>query len=278
MTTCPQLFVFSPQTTPEQVSFAGSETQGRQIPNFDDGFNGWVLEIHTDKGCQANWQVISGALKVNIANVGSDINDARNNPYRVQVKQIITTLKSNTKYCLKFDFKGTIPWFAVTISKNEPDWSTVGIYQTVSVSNTWQLREFIFTTPSNVISNNKLNFQVGSGVGEIFFDNIVLQEALGKEMVETTAISLPIMFELFQNYPNPFNPATRIDYQLPEDGQVKLEIFNTLGQPVDILVDGFQTAGTYSVVWDGKNSPARVYFLILQDGQFKEIKKMSLIK
>ncbi|NIR95800.1 MAG: T9SS type A sorting domain-containing protein, partial [Gammaproteobacteria bacterium] len=64
--------------------------------------------------------------------------------------------------------------------------------------------------------------------------------------------NLPGEFTLSQNYPNPFNPTTTIEYQLPEAGIVQLKIYNVLGQVMRALVSEQQSAGSYSIQWDGK--------------------------
>jgi hypothetical protein len=94
---------------------------------------------------------------------------------------------------------------------------------------------------------------------------------------------LPEGFELLQNYPNPFNPQTEIAYTLPEGSNVKLEIYNVLGQKVKVLVDEYQSAGTKKVVWDGKNENGErvssgIYFYRLDAGSYVQTKKMSLLK
>ncbi|MDZ7342693.1 MAG: T9SS type A sorting domain-containing protein [candidate division KSB1 bacterium] len=58
-------------------------------------------------------------------------------------------------------------------------------------------------------------------------------------------------FALFQNYPNPFNSSTTIKYQLPVATDVKLEIYNLLGQRIRTMVDQSQQLGSYSIIWDG---------------------------
>lgn len=91
-------------------------------------------------------------------------------------------------------------------------------------------------------------------------------------------------FSLSQNYPNPFNPETTIQYQLPQTGNVTLSIFNLLGQEVRTLVHEHQTAGSYSIVWDGKNDigelvTSGMYFYKLQVGEsFLVTRKMLLLK
>ena len=71
------------------------------------------------------------------------------------------------------------------------------------------------------------------------------------------AVALPEGFALGANYPNPFNPATIIPYQLATTAQVRLEVFNTLGQRMATLVEGEQGAGTYQARWDGTDAVGR---------------------
>ena len=70
-------------------------------------------------------------------------------------------------------------------------------------------------------------------------------------------LALPQGFALGQNYPNPFNPSTIIPYQLAATSQVRLDVFNTLGQRMATLVNGNQEAGSYRVQWDGTDAAGR---------------------
>jgi hypothetical protein len=96
-------------------------------------------------------------------------------------------------------------------------------------------------------------------------------------------IGFPTVFSLEQNYPNPFNPVTIIKYSLPKDGNVKLGIYNILGEEVNILSNGIQKAGSYQIEWKGvdRNNdilPAGVYFYRLEAGDFVDVKKMIFLK
>ena len=96
------------------------------------------------------------------------------------------------------------------------------------------------------------------------------------------AFALPQGFELRQNYPNPFNPSTIIPYELAATAQVRLEVFNTLGQRIATLVDREQGAGAYRVRWDGTDASDRamaagVYIYRLTVGGVHQAGQMVLV-
>jgi len=98
-------------------------------------------------------------------------------------------------------------------------------------------------------------------------------------------ISLPSHVSLSQNYPNPFNPSTVIRYSLPVVSQVKLRIFNLLGQEVTTLVDGMRDAGYESAEWDASGNASGVYFYRIEAVNvadpakaYVETKKIMLMK
>lgn len=88
----------------------------------------------------------------------------------------------------------------------------------------------------------------------------------------------PTAYRLEQNYPNPFNPSTRIVYSLPAASDVSLNVYNTLGQKVATLVNGYKTAGSYEVDFVADRLSSGVYYYTLEAGQFKATKKMAVVK
>ena len=94
----------------------------------------------------------------------------------------------------------------------------------------------------------------------------------------TISSSTPMNFSLYQNYPNPFNPVTRIKFDLPKSGTVKLEIFDNLGREVQTLVSGYRNAGVYEINFDGSKLSTGVYFYKLSADGFSVTKRMLLIK
>jgi hypothetical protein len=88
----------------------------------------------------------------------------------------------------------------------------------------------------------------------------------------------PEKYELEQNFPNPFNPATIINYQLSMFSNVSLKVYDVLGQEVKTLVNENKPAGRYEVTFNGADFPSGVYFVRMESGDFRNIKRMVLIK
>jgi len=89
--------------------------------------------------------------------------------------------------------------------------------------------------------------------------------------------SLPKGFSL-GNYPNPFNPTTIIAFSLPSASNVRIDVYNILGQQVASIAEGFYSAGEYSVEWDGENVSSGVYFYRLTTDEFSVSRRMLLLK
>ncbi|HCV43252.1 MAG TPA: hypothetical protein DGH68_07185 [Bacteroidetes bacterium] len=106
-----------------------------------------------------------------------------------------------------------------------------------------------------------------------YSDPISLQLATGVE-----SKTVPAEFSLAQNYPNPFNPSTAIVYGLPVASDVKLTVFNTLGQRVASLVNERQEAGFHTAVFDNESLSSGVYYYTIDAGQFRASKKLLLLR
>jgi hypothetical protein len=94
---------------------------------------------------------------------------------------------------------------------------------------------------------------------------------------------IPLKYLLHQNYPNPFNPVTTLRYNLPEDGLINIAIYDIMGRVVKTLINGSQTAGYKSTQWNATNNAgepvsAGVYLYTIQAGEFRQTKKMVLLK
>ena len=109
-------------------------------------------------------------------------------------------------------------------------------------------------------------------------EDVVISDATIQKLM-VSGESMPTVYALEQNYPNPFNPSTVIEFSLPEDvGNVKLSIYNTLGEKVAELVNTALVAGKYSYQWNAQNVATGMYIYELRTDKFVSVKKMVLIK
>jgi len=108
-----------------------------------------------------------------------------------------------------------------------------------------------------------------------YIDDIRFQNIVG---IGENEIAFPNKFFLHQNYPNPFNPVTHIRFQLAEASDVKIKIYNTIGQEIAVLLDEHKPAGTHSVDFEGGNFSSGVYFYEIQTEGFQQVKKMLLVR
>jgi hypothetical protein len=102
------------------------------------------------------------------------------------------------------------------------------------------------------------------------------------QILEVETAEIPDSYGLSQNYPNPFNPSTVIGYQLPVGGYVSLKIYNTMGQEIQTLVNGYKQAGVFSIEWHPESIkgglPSGLYFYVMQMEKFKEVKKILYVR
>lgn len=97
------------------------------------------------------------------------------------------------------------------------------------------------------------------------------------QIVEVT-IPAPVAFAMEQNYPNPFNPSTRIKFAIPEESEVRLSVYNTLGQEVAEILSGRLREGFHEVEFDAGSLTSGIYFYRLEAEKFVDVKKMIIIK
>jgi type IX secretion system substrate protein len=120
-------------------------------------------------------------------------------------------------------------------------------------------------------SGRELNEIIESG------QQITINSQLSKLVV--TGEIVPDVYSLEQNYPNPFNPSTVIEFSLPEDvSNVRLTIYNALGERVAELVNTTLQAGKYRYQWDARNVATGMYIYELRTNNFVSVKKMMLLK
>jgi hypothetical protein len=175
----------------------------------------------------------------------------------------------NVNVLFKYQFKATDPdGDAVTfrIDGDSPSGSTLsssGAFNWVtSAAHAGRTYLFMVTASDGTLSETKV------------ITIITRSTVVSVEETET----LPVKYDLLQNYPNPFNPNTNIKFSLPKEGNVVLKVYNIMGEEIKTLVNGFRSAGVYSINFDAKDLTSGLYFYKLQTTEFSKTMKMMLAK
>jgi len=145
-----------------------------------------------------------------------------------------------------------------------------------SVNFSGDANAFVLANVSGVNLNAGNNvISISNATGRLGIDSMDLFE------VVTTSVDvsqIPDGFMLSQNYPNPFNPATTISFVLPQASDVKLTVFNVLGQQVAVLAQGMFASGAHHVSFNAANLASGTYIYRIEAGNFVQVRKMVLIK
>ncbi|MBD3168536.1 MAG: T9SS type A sorting domain-containing protein [candidate division Zixibacteria bacterium] len=99
-----------------------------------------------------------------------------------------------------------------------------------------------------------------------------------QQWLDREDVNIPTETALMQNYPNPFNATTVIPFDLANNGNVSLKVYNLAGQLVETLVDGYMNAGSHNINWDASSVASGVYFYTLQADDYTTTKKLNLLK
>lgn len=184
---------------------------------------------------------------------------------------VFTSTNNGVSWTLMKTFIATqTPQTGTNTTSNLTTASGSGEY-TSPASNEWGSK--FFPLPLGV---NKVKFIAWSAYGNnLFVDNIYAYLFVG---TSGNASSVPENFKLEQNYPNPFNPVTKINFSIPKQTQVTLKVYDMLGREVAQLINRELSPNNYSVNFDGSKLSSGIYFYKLQTSEYREIKRMVLIK
>ena len=150
------------------------------------------------------------------------------------------------------------------------------IKRTTDGGSTWQnqyTQGNLFFNLVSIFFTDNLHGWVSSNNGYIYATGTG-----GVTSIEPISTEIPESYKLYQNYPNPFNPSTRIKFDIPKQGNVKLTIYDMSGKEVSVLVNSELKAGSYEYNFDGSGLSSGVYFYKLQSGDFIETRRMILLK
>lgn len=146
------------------------------------------------------------------------------------------------------------------------NWAAVGHITGAGTTNT--AREYFFTDRN--LESGTYNYRLK----QIDFNGNYEYHYLSSDVL----VGTPMNFNLSQNYPNPFNPATKINFQLANDGNVSIEVFNNLGKKVADVLNEYRPAGYYTAEFNASALPSGSYFYKMTSGSFSKVMRMVVIK
>ncbi|MFN2373788.1 MAG: T9SS type A sorting domain-containing protein [Cyclonatronaceae bacterium] len=133
---------------------------------------------------------------------------------------------------------------------------------------TWDYQKVVIIFDLGTVGDGSANFT-------FYIDDI---DQKTDTSIEGPASELPTQVALGQNYPNPFNPTTQIAFDLPESSEIRLDVYNVMGQRVATLIDGNMQAGSHQVTFNAAHLANGVYLYRLQTGTQSFTRKMTLLK
>ena len=197
---------------------------------------------------------------------------------------------SKLKGYVKADLKGSAAfWGGIIIYDESQQGIGAGTFFLTNSSANWILIDvpieyYSNNTPSYLSITFNLIDSLGGDVtaigSTVKIDHLTLDTPTSVALNDNT----PLTFALDQNYPNPFNPSTTIRYSIPNESEVSLSVYDELGQKVDELYSGVQSAGSFEVSWNASNFASGVYFLrmnavsLQNSKRFSDVKKLILLK
>ncbi|MGA7719698.1 MAG: T9SS type A sorting domain-containing protein [Ignavibacteriaceae bacterium] len=192
----------------------------------------------------------------------------------------LAILKTYSIACVDTSFTGTLTsWRQASNPESQyfdyPDWP---IPINLSYTNSDLLTAGLGNFPLGDLSWFPTQYAQWSAQENTEIANINNTLATGVITAVSKTTELPQQFKLQQNYPNPFNPSTVISYTIPKSGNVTLKVYNILGQEVATLVNGYKTAQTYSVEFDGTKLSSGVYIYEIRYNNQSLTQKMMLMK
>jgi hypothetical protein len=205
------------------------------------------------------------------------------------LKSFISTVKGSS-VILKWTTSSEVNnhGFDIERSVNQTVWTRLGFVAGSGTTNS--LRNYTFTDNSITTSgtyyyrlkqiNNDGTYQYFNKAGGDFVRVRGLRKIDSNQSGSDAEVesSSATEFLLNQNYPNPFNPSTVIAYSIPQSTNVMMVVYNSIGQNVKVLENGFKNAGNYTVSFNASELPSGVYFYRIEAGQYTQIRKMMLLK
>lgn len=200
--------------------------------------------------------------------INGNFTDENTTPLPVELSSFTGRLIDENKVALNWVTKTEVNNYGFNVERriNESEWNTLGFVKGHGNSNS--PKQYSFTDKDLFAGGSKFHYRLKQidNDGSFEYSDVIEVEIL------------PTKFELSQNYPNPFNPSTTIRFSLPKETQLKINIYNMLGELVQTLAEGTYEAGYHKITFNASSLPSGAYIYRIESGAFVQVKKMIVIK
>ncbi|HTR82374.1 MAG TPA: T9SS type A sorting domain-containing protein [Bacteroidota bacterium] len=262
---------------------------------LNGGFETWQSPVYPSDWFSNNSSTDTTVTQSSDAHSGSFAAKGANVPfYSVVLGPTLSAGSNSTGFTISARYSSLTGYYKYTCVGGDSLWMQILLYKSdnpvgagvftiaTTVGSYTQFTIPISYLSGDVPDNAKIEFTIVPGpssalhLGSYFLiDDVSFGPST---VVSEIAKPVPTTFNLAQNYPNPFNPSTTIEFSIPQNGRVKLKVYDILGNEVATLVDREMSAGHYSATWNAKNNSSGVYFYRLTAGSSTEIKRLILMK
>ncbi|MBN1479498.1 aryl-sulfate sulfotransferase [candidate division KSB1 bacterium] len=239
--------------------------------DFSDRKRHWFF--WAGDGATANWAVEDGICHIQIQN-GSD------EDYKVQFVQFEMELLEGEEYIFEFDaWADEQRLMSAFILKYGGDYDNYSQTSYMLLKKQRQHYEFPFTMTYPSDFTAILVFAFGGSDHDVYLDDITVRRVV-ESQVESKTEAIPLQYDLIGNFPNPFNAGTTIQFSVPEQTMVRLDLYNILGQFEKTISDNVYDSGVHRVHFDAHDLGSGVYFckMTTSANDYVDVHKLILMK
>jgi len=294
--------IADPVNQPSNVNYSYSETGNIVLTWEDNSNNENGFDVWRRQSSNARARIINEFIKIATLPAGSEsfvdenVNEGENYIYRVTAfneevpspitegddeGEIIAAAPLSTPTFLNADDNGDL---TIRVTWEDNSLIEAGYQLERKVDVDWTNLIILEANTTAYIDNDIAEgIEYYYRVKAIGNDNESIYSNESSAMCTLTGIDdwtdgIPTEFTLYQNYPNPFNPSTTITYGLPEASNVRLVVYNILGQEVALLVNQILSAGYHEITFNVEGLNSGIYIYKITAGSFTEVRKMILLK
>lgn len=240
--------------TAHSVLNVGSTTSMQVDYQWDPDVSSWLIRHHLDGG-PATQVKFDENRKLQAFIFG----DGSGNTFRFAVRESNGSIEVSHWY--------TVDWLG---------WRLVSWDMSTEGTGTW-IGDGVFSTPM-YIESLQFSHEAGAGLsGSLYIDDLRLA-TINTTSTDPESDMLPSRYAIMPNYPNPFNPVTNIPFQLPQESNVRISVYNMKGELVETVFQGRMDAGRHMTRWDASSQSTGVYLLVMESGQNTISRKITVLK